>query len=113
MSSAIIGHGYSPEQIDRAKRTIYRAETWRRDNADAYDAIVAHAHDLAAHGETVSTRDYLHVVHSKAYVDRYGKDATINADYCPVIARWLWRDYPELRGAIELRRCPVGVVMGI
>ena len=113
MPKTAIGHGYPPEQIERAKRAIYRAETWRKDNADAYHAIVVHAQDLASRGETVSTRDYLNVVHSKAYLDRFGNDATINADYCPVIARWLWCEYPELRESIELRRCPVGEVMGL
>ncbi len=111
--SKTIGHGYSPERIERAKRIIYSAEMWRKDNADAYRAIVVHAQDLASRGETVSTRDYQHAVHSKAYLDRFGNDATINTNYCPVIARWLWREHPELRESIELRRCPVGEVMGL
>lgn len=112
-TQTVFGHGYSPQEIDRAKLTIHRAIAWRFNNPQAWACIVSHALDLAEKQQPIAAQTLIESVRKKAFVDRFGNDTKTNNDYASVFIRWLWSAYPETRPFIELRRCPVGEVMGL
>ena len=112
MSSTIIGHGFTPEQVARGKRVLHRAETWRADNAQAWGCIVSHALDLAAKGQPIAAQALIESVRKKALVDRFGKDTRTNNSYAAIFARWLANERPETRQFIELRRSVYDVLIG-
>lgn len=100
----IIGAGYSPEELERGKRTLHRAELWRYGNPDAWACIERHALELASIGQPISAQSLLESVRKKSFVDRYGNDTKVNNSFAPVFARWLASEHPETRRLIEVRR---------
>lgn len=103
---------YTEKQLKNAKRTIYRAEQWRRNNPQAWACIVSHALDLAAKQQTIAAQTLIESVRKKSFVDKFGNDTKTNNSYASVFARWLVREHPETAQHVELRRSVFDVLMG-
>ena len=105
---------YTEKQLRNAKRTIYRAELWRHDNADFYTLEIELWACYQARSKIMfSIQERIEWVRSKDRAGKDGEPIKINNSFAPVIARWLWREHPETRQFIELRSCAVGEVMGV
>lgn len=104
---------YSEKQLANARRTIYRAELWRQENPTAWFFIACHALSLERQQQPIAAQSLIESVRKKSFVDKFGNGTRTNNSYASVFIRWLWIEYPSMRHLIELRRCPVGEVMGV
>lgn len=100
------------ERITRARQKLADATTWRVCNPRAWSFIVDTAKAQADEGKQVSGRQLVEAVRKKDLTNIHGKPSRPNNDYAAVIARWLVKEYPELREAFEFRVTALDAVMG-
>lgn len=89
-----------------------RADEWIRLNPALWRKFTAHCLNEVAHNRRISVRWLIEEVRKRDHVNRNGDPVKVNNNYSPIFARRLIAEHPELRGAIELRRCIHDVMMG-
>lgn len=94
---------YTEDQLERGRKTLRRAERWRRNNPRAWAAIEARAARLAAKGERIGVQHLIEEMRWKDYTDVRGDPTRTNNSYQPVFARWLCLENPACARLIERR----------
>lgn len=95
---------YTDEQVARGRRTLHRAEAWRRENADAWLYMVGLAKQLAEREQAISGRGLIEAARRKAFTAKDGTDTKTNNDYAAIVARWIAAEHPETAPYIERRK---------
>ncbi|MBE6470920.1 MAG: hypothetical protein E7000_04330 [Coriobacteriaceae bacterium] len=84
---------------------IAAAQEWKRENPELHrERIVKQAIADAAAERPISVHSYIVRIREKDRVNRHGQPVKVNDHFGPVWGRELWRDYPELRKWLRIRR---------
>ena len=90
---------------DRALLDIAAADEWKRANPELHrERIVEQAFADAEAKRPISVHTYIVKIRAKDRVDRHGQPVKVNDHHGAVWARELWRDHPELRKWLRIRR---------
>lgn len=89
---------------DRAM-TFYHAWEWRELNPGLWRKLEAFALNEAAHERKFSVKRWLENTRWQDRVNAIGEPVRVNNSHCPIWARMLASEHPEVRPFIELRRC--------
>lgn len=95
---------YNSSHRDSRAMTLYHAVEWRKLNPDIWASWEAAAKDAAKHKRRFSMQYVVEQTRAKDRVDRSGEALKISNNYCPVFARMIATEHPEVRMYIELRR---------
>ena len=99
------------DSIDRARRTLRRANEWYRRNPRAWRYIVRRAMHLAEEGQRIGVRRLVEEVRAHDFADIAGCATRTNNSFVPVFARKLVTQWPTLAPFIELRTSALDAVM--
>ena len=100
--------GSRPRQYSSSARgskalTFYRACEWRDLNPDIWERWERIALDEAAHERRFSMQLLVEQTRKQDRVNRNGEPVKLNNSHCPIWARMLATEHPEIRPYIELR----------
>lgn len=104
---------YTDEDLDKAKKKVRSAETWRNRNSHAYGIIERLAIREASHGRKFGGKFLVEMVRQHDITnDEDGKNVSLGTnDYTAIIARWIRSEHPEIAELVRVRPCALDEIM--